>query len=112
MAKLAKIRVYRENSKNIKLNFNGLDITGAIVYLTVKTQADSSEDDSTALIAKDVSSHTNPTAGETVIKLLPTDTDIAPGEYNYDIKIKLTNGTQQTLGTQTFEILETYTNRA
>lgn len=70
------------------------DITGATVRFTVKTtEYDSSATDTTALISKNVSSFSNPTAGEYTITIDPSDTQtVTPGQYYYSIKIQLASG--------------------
>lgn len=75
-------------SLEIELLENDLpfDLTDSSVFLTVKS--DLSDDDEDALIAKEVTEHTDPENGETAIDLTGEDTDIDPGNYLYDIQIK------------------------
>jgi|Laugrespbdmm15sd_2_1035082.scaffolds.fasta_scaffold00194_1 hypothetical protein len=108
---MAKYSVYRENTRNITLSFDGVDLTGATVYFTVKTEADESANDSTALIQKDVTVHLDDTAGLTRIELTPSDTDVAPGKYLYDIKLKKATGEQTTVDYGTFTVKPAITNR-
>ena len=69
------------------------DLTGATVYFTIKSaEFDSDADDSDALIKKDVTVHTDAESGETEITLSPTDTNVVPGDYFYDIKVKEADG--------------------
>ncbi len=65
------------------------NITGSTILFTVKAaESDLDSTDSTALVQKDVTVHTNPTAGISTITLNPSDTrDIEPGNYYYSIKI-------------------------
>lgn len=106
-----KITFYRENTVTINLTFTDIDLTGATVYFTVKTAADTNSTDTTAVIKKDVTSHTDPTAGETQISLLPADTDVTPAKYFYDIKLKTASGQQQTVAVGNCEVKTAYTNR-
>lgn len=79
-----------------------VDITGATVYFTVKSQEyDSTQDDSTSIIEETVTSHVDPTNGVTNIELSPEQTSyiqevagnyIVPGQYTYDIKVKEADG--------------------
>lgn len=84
-----KITVVRGDTHTLHLNFkaNGLplDLTGAIVFFTVKR--DLNDADNQAQIAKTVSSFGDPTSGEVDITLNEDDTD-TPGEYFYDIQLK------------------------
>lgn len=111
MAKLAKLQVYRENSRDIKLTFQGISLAGATVYFTVKSGPDDDADDNSAFIQKNVTSHSDPDAGETVVRLTPSDTDIEAGDYKYDVKLKLPDGSQSTLGVADFIVLPAITNR-
>ena len=66
---------------------NALDLTGRTIFCSVKKLRDNTDDDSLALITKEVTEHTNPTEGQSVISFLATDTDINPGIYKCDIKV-------------------------
>ena len=106
-----KLQTYRENSMTITLTFADVDLTGATVYFTVKSAADSDTTDSSALIKKDITSHTDAVNGLTEIALLPADTDIAVGKYKYDIKLKKADGQQTTTQVGEFIVKEAITNR-
>lgn len=68
---------------------NPIDITGYTVYFTVKKKPDADDDDSSAVIKKDVSVHTDPTNGETSIEIAKADTeDVEPRRYVYDLQLK------------------------
>lgn len=79
---------------NVSINFNvsGVDLTGATVFFTAKPELTDDAGDTTAVIAVETTSHTDPTAGRTVIELSPTDTNVEPGIYYYDIQIKKADG--------------------
>ena len=62
-----------------------IDLTGATVFFTVKRNLQ--DTDSLALISKTITSHSNPTNGETSITFTSTDVDYI-GEFYYDVKIK------------------------
>lgn len=84
-----KITIVRGDTHTIHMNFkaNGqpLDLTGTIVFFTVKQ--DLNTPDSLAQIAKTISSFDDPESGEVDITLTEEDTDTV-GEYFYDIQLK------------------------
>jgi hypothetical protein len=106
-----RLSFYKENTVTIDLNFTDVDLTGATVYFTLKSDYDDDATDSTALISKDVTVHTNPTAGETAVILTPTDTNITPGNYYYDVKLEKASGEQQTIQIGRCKVLPAVTNR-
>ena len=68
-------------------------LVGATVRFTVKdVEWDLQGDDSTAVIQKDITTHLDAAAGITTIELSPTDTDITPDKYYYDIKVEDASG--------------------
>ena len=83
------LNLVRKTTKTLKVTFSNkstglpIDITGYTLYFTVKKTP--SQPDSLANIFKTVTTHTNPTAGETQILLTPEDTDIPQGNYIYDL---------------------------
>lgn len=62
------------------------DISSWTFWLTVKESR--SDADSEAAIQKTVTSHTNPTNGETEIDITASDTDSLEGNYVYDMQYK------------------------
>lgn len=84
-----KITVVRGDTHTIHLNIKAndlpLDLTGAIVFFTVKQ--DLNDPDSAAQIAKTISDFDDPESGEVNIILDEDDTNRV-GEYYYDIQIK------------------------
>lgn len=107
-----KIQFYKENTVNINLSFTGVDLTGSTVYFTIKSAYDSDQADASAIIKKDITSHTNPTQGLTTITLLPADTSVAAGKYGYDIKLKKATGEQSTITVGEVTVKDVYTLRA
>lgn len=85
----ATIVIPRGDSRSFLTTFtdedgNAIDITGDTVYFTVKKNlADANVD---AEIYKEITSHTDPTNGQTTISLTASDTDLDPGQYYYDIQ--------------------------
>lgn len=97
----------------VKKNGTVVDITGSTIYFTVKAdEYDSSIDDSTAIISKTVTTHSDPTNGISSIQLTPDDTfyqqgtttPIEPGEYHYSIFINLSDGSRYKLDENTIKI--------
>ena len=83
------LEIYIKDAKAYLLYFKdetgtAIDITGDTIFFTVKINKTDSDDD--ALIKKDITTHTDPTEGESQISLSTTDTTIAAGEYYFDIK--------------------------
>lgn len=70
-----------------------INITGYTVWFTVKSIAGDS--DANAVLAKTITSHSDPTNGETYITLSNTETDLE-GTFFYDIKYK--DGSGNTAG--------------
>lgn len=80
--------VNKKTSKSWELRFkkdgNYTNITDWAIYFTVKSKM--TDLDTDAVIKKDITSHTDPEAGKTLISISPSDTDIDVGDYWYDIK--------------------------
>lgn len=105
----------RSDSDSIELTFTDADsepinLTGAVVSLTVKPNLIEDGDDRTALLKKDITSHSNPTQGETIIDLTPEDLNIPPGTYFYDIQVQ--NGEEVfSIVYRSLEIIQDVTRR-
>ena len=84
--------VYQEKDSDGEITPRSL--VGATVRFTVKNkEADETLTDSTALLLKNVTSHTNAALGLSAIELAPADTQsIAKGKYFYDVKVEESNG--------------------
>lgn len=91
-----KITVNRGDTHTLHLVFKAnnspLDLTGAIVFFTVKK--DLNDPDSLAQIAKSIAPIPSPALGIVDIELTEEDTSIA-GEYYYDIQLKQSNNSIQ-----------------
>lgn len=70
------------------------DITDWTIKFTAKSDVDDLDDD--AVIKKDITSHTDPAAGETQITLTSTDTDLL-GSYVFDIQAETDDGEVKTI---------------
>ena len=65
-----------------------LNLTGKTVFFTVKKYGQhNATDDSTYLIKKDITTHTDPANGETTLVLTAVQTNIPAGTYAYDYKV-------------------------
>ena len=85
-----------------------IDITGWIIFFTVKSHIEDSDDD--AKIKKTITVHTNPTNGETQI-LLTSDDTADVGNYVYDIQYRSNTGIIQTIMEGFFTITQDVTQR-
>jgi hypothetical protein len=97
---------YRDNGSPASL-------VGATVRFTVKsTEYDSSVDDSTAVITKDITSHTNAPEGLSAVIIDPADTaTLEPGKYHYDIKVAESGGAVYKIDEGTLKLDGSPTNR-
>lgn len=101
------LRIYEGDSDTLNLTIGdgSTDITNYIVYFTVK--ADIDDADAAAIINKDITTHSNPTIGETKIPILPVDTaGQSPGDYVYDIRYDDGTGAIFTILNGTFKITQ------
>lgn len=105
------IFIVRGDNHTITVTFSDTDITGATVFFTVKSAIDAAADDSAASITKDVTSHSDPTNGVTLISLSNSDTNITPGLYYYDIQLKTAGGSIVSVPPRRLEIISDVTRR-
>jgi hypothetical protein len=85
------LEIKRGDTKTYTLTFKKddgtlIDITGYTIFFTVKTKIDDVDND--AVIKKTITTHSNPTQGETKIELSSTDTNQEAKSYVFDIQIK------------------------
>jgi hypothetical protein len=82
------------------------------VYFTAKSAVDDDAADSSAVLAKTVTSHTDPTAGETTVTLAAADTTtVTPGTYGYDVQLKTAAGVVSTVEVGKLIVKGDYTRR-
>lgn len=93
---------YRGDTQIYKLRLTDpehspIDLTGCTIWFTMKLNPD--DPDSAALIQKVVTTHTNPTNGETKVSLTAEDTaKLIPGKcHYYDFQYKSTSDQVVTL---------------
>lgn len=107
------IRVKRDNDRGLKITISkdgaAKNITGWTIFFSVKKRKNDTDDQ--AIIFKEVTSHTNPTAGETYITIDAADTKTEKvGIYPFDIKAVDDQGKKQSSETGTFEIVQEVTD--
>lgn len=114
---MTKIKDYiRGDSRAISLTVrdaegDAFNLTGCTVFFTVNA-TEAPDDDTAAIIEKEVTVHTNPTAGLTTISITNADTqDLTPGSYWYDIQLKDTSGNITSLKKDRFIIISDITRR-
>jgi hypothetical protein len=114
---MEKLQIIRGDSADIDVVFEdssgvAIDLTNKSVFFTVKDQGElNTDNDDNAKISKKITSHTDPTAGKTKITLTPTDTDLTPKDYVYDLQ--LVNGENNVISTQRdyLDIIQDVTKR-
>lgn len=95
---MSSITIFRGTSYPVV--YNHTDSTGAsqslvgkTLYFTVKTDVDDdSADDSTALIKKTVTDHTDAAGGISGFLMTDADTYIEPGKYHFDFIVEYATG--------------------
>lgn len=105
------LKIIRGDTSSINFTLEGVDLTGSTVFFTAKAVIDDDVTDAAAAIAVEVTSHTDPTAGITVIPLTASDTNVTPGEYFYDIQVKKADGTIVSIPKRKLEVFEDVTRR-
>ena len=88
-----------------------IDITGYTIFFTAKAVIDDDVTDADAVIKKDVTSHTNPTGGESLITLTDADTNVAPQNYLADIQLKDDSGNIASSGQFFLKVIADVTRR-
>lgn len=112
-----ELRCYRKNTFTILLDVCDYTFSdGDKVYFTVKTKPDNDTTDDDALIKTDWTYGTDCSLnsnGQLELTLTATQTDIAFGDYFYDLKLvsNADNTPEETLVTGTFSCLDVATLR-
>jgi len=98
MPECKKLAIFKKDTRTFELRFKkngaGIDITDWTIYFTVKEKME--DNDSSAIIKKDVTAHTDPSNGVTTIDLSSEDTDHT-GNYYYSIDYKDGDGNEGVL---------------
>lgn len=96
--KTYSLTIDRKSTKGYEIIFTedgvALDITGWTVYFTVKEFM--TDTDANAKIAKEITSHSEPLNGITLLELTSEDTDLL-GNYYYSVDYKDDEGKQGVL---------------
>lgn len=114
---MGKLTVDRGTTYTINIVYkkNGVaaSLAGATVRFTVKTsEYDSNTTDSTAVITKNITAHTDAPNGLSLVTLDPTDTaTLTPGKYYYDIKVAEAGGAVYKIDEGTLALDASPTNR-
>lgn len=110
MTTTQNLSAYMGDTKTINLTVkdsagSAVDITGATVWMTIKNKVGDSDAD--ALVQKEVTSHADPTEGETQIVITSDDTqELRAGTFKYDIQIKLASGVVSTLFFGDYQLIQ------
>jgi hypothetical protein len=115
MLKRTVIEVFRGDDRTFDMHItdaDGVDVnlTGCNMYFTVKTVP--TDLDAAALIKVDWNVHTDPENGLTSFDITHHETDLAEGEYYFDIQMMDTTYHISTLVYGTFIITTDITTRA
>ncbi len=110
------LKIKRGDSKTWTLYFSVkktgeiISISGWTVFFTVKEKITDTDD--MAKIKKDITSHTDPSAGKSQISLTSSDTSITPKNYLYDIQILKNTGEIKTILEGGFIVTQDITQRS
>ena len=89
-----------------------INITGYTVFFTMKKRPDEDADDSDAPIKKTVTSHSDPTNGETIIYLTSAETAVLEARrYVYDLQLKDLSDKINSTKYGVLEVIKDVTNR-
>jgi len=117
MTAIKQLESVQSDTKNYKISVidgdgAAIDITGYKLFFTVKTK--STDSDAEALISKTVicPANSDSVGGIGFIPLTTSDTNVANGNYVYDLKIQNTTSTlRKTVITGKYQINKTVTQR-
>lgn len=104
---MTDLSMYRANDKTWTLTFKDGDgtpisLVGATLLFTVKRLPNDA--DTSALISKRVTTHTNATSGITAVTITNSDSNLAIGNYFYDFKLIDSGGNNTTVTCGSFTI--------
>lgn len=108
------INIHKKNTAEMPIlitytSGDPVDLTGGSIFFTVKRCL--ADTDESAIIKKDITIHSSPTTGESVLSLASSDTDKTPGKYVYDLTLVSASGEIQTTDIGEFNILQPVTRR-
>ena len=110
----ASLSIIRGDTASIEVQITQdgtpINITGYTVFFTAKKNL--SDSDASAAIKKDITSHSDPVNGKTLVSLAPADTSsLAIGNYHWDLQLKSGAGAITSVTKQILEIIEDVTIR-
>ena len=94
-----------------KSDGTAFNLTGYTAFFTIKNISDNSADDTSALLAKNWTTHVDPTNGKTLLTATSAQMSIEEGTYKYDVQIKSSAGDITTVIAGEITILEDITKR-
>lgn len=108
------LSIFKGDDKTWTITFkdvdgDAIDLTGKTLFFTIKTIK--TDPDTSALIRKDINSHTNPTGGITALTLSHDETDLTAGIYYFDFQLVDSSSNVTTLFTGTFTVTQDVTRR-
>lgn len=117
--KATTIQIIRGTDQTFAVTFTDssgspINLTGQTVFFTVKEKNKIDESDITdtnAIIQKIVTTHSNPTQGQTNIILTSQDTLVPAGNYLYDLKLVSGSGAVSCIISSEFDVVDPVTNR-
>ena len=87
------------------------NLTDKKVFFTIKSRDDHKQDDKSAILKKDITIHTNASAGITTLSLTASDTVIDLGTYKSDFRVYASSGTQLNTVTILCDVVDIVTKR-
>lgn len=110
------LEIQKGNICSVTLTFkdedgDAYDLTDKTVFFTMKDLDDFETDDDDAIITKDISSHTDPTGGITILTLTATQTDVTVGKYKCDLRVYEADSVQVNTSTFFANVVEIVTKR-
>ena len=114
---MANITIHKGNPYNAIItitdeNDDAYDLIGKTVFFTVKKNSDKTSVDTAALITKDITIHDDATAGITTLALSAVQTNVAVGDYKFDLRVyELASSTQLNTASGTCTITDVVTKR-
>lgn len=107
------LEAYKGDDIVLPLEFVGVDLTGATIYVTAKADYDNVAADTDAPIKVDWTTHSDPTNGKTDVLIPSSQTEnMAAGKYKWDARLKTNAGKISTPITGTLTIKPVAGNRA
>jgi len=116
MATTTRLIIRKGNPHSFNLHVkddagNDYNLTGKTVMFTVKEIEDDSDTDSLAIIQKDITVHSLPLEGRTILSLTSDDTNVPVKVYKWDIRIAEDPNVQMNTDMAVCEVKDIVTKR-